>query len=127
MSEMSDFIDHESACIRSNAAIAEEQRQTNLSRPSYMLRPRLMIDGDKWCALFGENIQDGVAGFGDSPEAAYADFDRAWKESLPPMPRKKSETSQAEIAKLTKASLKLLEACKELLDIVSNNQLIFYY
>lgn len=28
------------------------------------------LDGDKWCALAGENLQEGVAGFGDTPSAA---------------------------------------------------------
>lgn len=50
--------------------------------PSAKYRPRLFIDGNQWCALFGDNIQDGVAGFGESPEMAYFDFDRAWCESL---------------------------------------------
>jgi hypothetical protein len=44
-------------------------------RPSILLRPRLFIDGNQWCALYGENIQDGVAGFGDTPAKAMRDFD----------------------------------------------------
>ena len=47
-------------------------------RPSMILNPRLSIDGNQWCALYGDNIQDGVAGFGDSPELAYEVFDKAW-------------------------------------------------
>lgn len=46
--------------------------------PSFKYRPRLFIDGDQWCALYGENLQDGVAGFGSSPEKAYYAFDKAW-------------------------------------------------
>jgi hypothetical protein len=49
-----------------------------LRRPSYMLKPRIFIDGDKWCALYGDNLQEGVTGFGDSPEKAYWDFDKSW-------------------------------------------------
>jgi hypothetical protein len=49
-----------------------------LRRPSMMLKPKLSIDGNMWCALFGENLQDGVAGFGKSPELAYQDFDANW-------------------------------------------------
>jgi len=52
------------------------------TEPSYRYRPRLSIDGNQWCALYGDNLQDGVAGFGDSPEAAYWDFDRAWRAKL---------------------------------------------
>jgi len=50
----------------------------NINRPSYILKPRLFIDGDMWCALYGENLQDGIAGFGKSPELAYQDFDTEW-------------------------------------------------
>ncbi|MFA7121372.1 MAG: hypothetical protein WC277_07810 [Bacilli bacterium] len=31
---------------------------------------RITLDGDKWCALRGENLQVGESGFGDSPEGA---------------------------------------------------------
>jgi len=50
--------------------------------PSAIYRPRLSIDGNQWCALYGENLQDGVAGFGDSPAQAMADFDRNWNAKL---------------------------------------------
>jgi hypothetical protein len=36
------------------------------------------MDGNQWCALYGDNLQDGVCGFGDSPAAAMQDFDMAW-------------------------------------------------
>jgi len=65
-----------------NAAIAEQDRAETLMRPSYLLKPRLSIDGNKWCALYGDNLQDGVAGFGKSPSEAYIDFDRAWQTPL---------------------------------------------
>ena len=61
------------------AAIVTAEMQR---RPHAIMRPRLSIDGDKWCALYGENLQEGVAGFGDSPEAACADFDRAWTRKI---------------------------------------------
>jgi hypothetical protein len=51
-------------------------------RPSVLWRPSLSIDGNQWCALYGDDLQSGVAGFGDSPSAAMHDFDRAWAESL---------------------------------------------
>lgn len=47
-------------------------------RPSAIYRPAISIDGNQWCALYGENLQDGVAGFGDTPEAAMRAFDEAW-------------------------------------------------
>lgn len=54
-----------------------------MARPSAIFRPALSIDGNKWCALYGENLQDGVAGFGDSPDEACTAFDKAWREKLP--------------------------------------------
>lgn len=54
------------------------------SVPSAIYRPTLSIDGDKWCALYGENLQNGVAGFGDSPADAIADFNAAWDRKLTP-------------------------------------------
>jgi hypothetical protein len=54
-----------------------------LTDPSVMYRPSLSIDGNKWCALYGENLQDGVTGFGDSPAAAMQDFNKNWHAKLP--------------------------------------------
>ena len=53
-----------------------------MMRPSAVYRPAIYIDGNDWCALYGENIQDGVAGFGDSPAEAMAAFDTAWAKKL---------------------------------------------
>ncbi len=52
------------------------------SAPAVMYRPALSIDGNQWCALYGDNLQGGVAGFGDSPEKAMRDFNRAWYAAL---------------------------------------------
>jgi hypothetical protein len=59
------------------AAVCDAMR-----RPSVLYRPNLSIDGNVWCALYGSDLQDGVAGFGDSIEAAMADFDREWSAKL---------------------------------------------
>lgn len=59
-----------------NAAMAQQ-------RPCVLYRPAVSIDGDHWCALYGENLQDGVAGFGKSVEMAMQDFDSNWHKQLP--------------------------------------------
>ncbi len=61
-----------------NAAI--ESEEMNLVA---LLRPRVFLDGNKWCVLYGENIMDGVAGFGDSPILAVYDFNKAWRREVP--------------------------------------------
>jgi hypothetical protein len=53
-----------------------------INRPSYIHKPKLTVDGNQWCALYGDDLQNGVAGFGDSPNQAYEDFDRNWIKSL---------------------------------------------
>jgi hypothetical protein len=52
--------------------------------PSAVYRPTLSADGTMWCALLGDNLQDGVAGFGETPAAAMLAFDKAfWNERTP--------------------------------------------
>ena len=60
------------------AGAAIQQAAGCYERPSAVFRPRLSIDGNQWCALYGDNLQDGVAGFGDSPADAMWYFDRNW-------------------------------------------------
>jgi hypothetical protein len=56
----------------------ETQKGPLSERPPHWVRPELRREGNKWRALYGENPQDGVAGFGDTPDEAFADFDRLW-------------------------------------------------
>ena len=71
------------AAMAANAAICAASEQ---ERPSVLFKPKLTLDGDQWCALYGENLQEGVAGFGDSPANAMCDFDRNWNKPLPKPP-----------------------------------------
>lgn len=64
------------------AGVAVQQAAACYERPSAVFRPRLSVDGNQWCALYGDNLQDGVAGFGDSPADAMWDFDRNWSAKL---------------------------------------------
>ena len=51
-------------------------------RPFMLIRPKLYPDGNQWCCLYGENVQEGVVGFGASPELATREFDKEWYEEL---------------------------------------------
>jgi hypothetical protein len=55
-----------------------DQYQNNLfaalTAPHVLLRARLFVDGDQWCALYGE-MPWGLAGFGPTPREACNDFD----------------------------------------------------
>ena len=48
------------------------------SSPAVLYRPTLSADGDQWCALLGDNLQTGVAGFGETPDAAMQAFNAAF-------------------------------------------------
>lgn len=50
----------------------------SITAPHALMRPRVFPDGNQWCALYGVNLQEGVAGFGDTPQAACAAFDVEW-------------------------------------------------
>ena len=54
--------------------------QYEQQRPSVLLRPKLHPDGNTWCALYGEDLQAGVAGFGETPKLAMIDFDKNYNE-----------------------------------------------
>lgn len=58
------------------------QAASDATRPSVLYRPRLSIDGNQWCALYGDNIQDGLAGFGETPAGAMYDFDVNWTKRI---------------------------------------------
>lgn len=51
---------------------------TEWARASVMFRPTLTVDGNQFCALYGDNLHDGCAGFGDTPAKAMEDFDNNW-------------------------------------------------
>lgn len=43
--------------------------------PSALRRPRVMLRGHTWIALFGSTLQDGIAGIGGTVRAALRAFD----------------------------------------------------
>ena len=71
-------VSHQVACVAQEFSIAAYE----MARPSVLYRPVLSLDGDQWCALYGSNLQAGVAGFGKSPREAMDAFDKAWGEVL---------------------------------------------
>lgn len=72
-------ISHQVACIMQEFSAAAY----SMGEPSAIYKPSLSIDGDHWCALYGEDLQRGVSGFGKSPAEAMAAFNKAWYAQLP--------------------------------------------
>lgn len=48
-----------------------------------MLKPKVSIDGNQYCVLYGENLQEGVCGFGDTIYKAIIDFNNSFTKELP--------------------------------------------
>lgn len=48
-----------------------------------MLKPKVYIDGNQYCVLYGEDLQSGICGFGETIHKAIQDFDKAFNKPLP--------------------------------------------
>ena len=68
----------QAAEIDINAANYREEAAREQCRPFMLLRPQIFPDGNQWCALYGENTQDGICAFGSTPAQAAMQFDREW-------------------------------------------------
>lgn len=72
--------DSYTVCLKACQAIAiQTDVERERLRPFMLLKPKMLPDGNKWCALYGSNIMEGVCAFGDTPEQAAIQFDIEWK------------------------------------------------
>lgn len=55
-------------------------RMNEVLLPAAILGAKLSKDGNQWCVLLGDDLQSGVAGFGDTPYHAYSEFYRSFTE-----------------------------------------------
>lgn len=75
---------HELANWINNMQVIQHQEQMNLliAQQEYLLVKTYGLvpfrDGDQWCVLLGDDLQSGIAGFGDSPNDAVLAFYRAF-------------------------------------------------
>lgn len=60
--------------VKYDAAVIDHQTAT--VRHALSFNPKIEKDGDRWCILFGENLQKGISGFGESLQGALDDFSR---------------------------------------------------
>ena len=70
------------AAVEAYTIQADVERQR--LRPFMLLKPDVFADGDKWCVLYGPDIQIGVCAFGNTPEQASIQFDIEWKNAKAP-------------------------------------------
>ena len=72
-----ELLDCQTSDIRNQ--VAQEAQEFNLFAT---LNPRLQKDGNQWCVLYGDNLQVGIAGFGNSPHGAIMDFNSQWYKEI---------------------------------------------
>ena len=67
-------------------AIQEMERYCSAhpNSPAAIRHPRLSIRGQTFVALLGPSIEEGIAGFGDTVQAALRAFDLRYSRSLTP-------------------------------------------
>ena len=67
--------------IETNAVCHREEAELRRKRWAVVLGLRPFLDGGQWCVLYGPDIQEGIAGFGESPEKAIDAFDVAMRQA----------------------------------------------
>lgn len=66
---------HEAACHTDNYAISR-------NTPFVIYGARVFRDGNMWCALLGDNIQEGVCAFAATPDKAVQEFNKVWYQTV---------------------------------------------
>ena len=70
---------HEVLEHQDRAFLTVEKIEYNLFQ---ILKPKLYKDGDKWCVLYGDDIQEGICGFGETPYKAILDWNKQWNSKI---------------------------------------------
>ena len=68
-------MDYETLTSQSKLKAAIEAEEMNLFS---LLKPKLFQDGNQFCVMLGENIQEAIFGFGETPRKAVWAFNKEW-------------------------------------------------
>jgi hypothetical protein len=64
---------------QSEMNVLVEKEEINLFS---ILKPKVTIDGNQYCVLYGEDLQSGIAGFGDTLMSAIFDFNKSFHKPI---------------------------------------------
>jgi hypothetical protein len=83
-----DFLQIESSQRQHFEVLEHQDRQSLLVEQLEMnlfvlLKPKVFMDGNQYCVLHGEDLQSGIAGFGNTIRTAIYDFNKAFDRELP--------------------------------------------
>lgn len=81
-----EFVSKREAIQKAQAVIAKVEEWREAGKEANEEQERLYKkfvlkvypDGDKWCALYGDNLQEGMCGFGNTPAQAVRAFEKAY-------------------------------------------------
>ena len=81
------FLQLESSQRQHNEKLRHEYEMSTIAMENNMklfsmLKPKLTIDGDQWCCLYGEDLRVGIAGFGDSTYKAIQNWNQEWYKKI---------------------------------------------
>lgn len=76
-SQTEQSITHAAWQVGESARVFFERLESYHATWASALKPTLSKDGDMWCALHGDDLQVGIAGFGPTPAHALLAFDVA--------------------------------------------------
>jgi hypothetical protein len=81
---MSDFEQIESSQRQQHQENEHYEKMCNIVEQKTLaligeLKPKFFKDGNMWCFLYGENLQEGVAGFGETPYQAMFAFEKSFR------------------------------------------------
>ena len=80
---MSDSVEYLTNVVREIRDSLESLRYAEfdlVNSPFGLLKPVMSIDGNQFCFLLGDNLQSGLAGFGDTARLAAIDFNKQFNE-----------------------------------------------
>ena len=80
---MSDSVEYLTNVVREIRDSLESLRYAEfdlVNSPFGLLKPVMSMDGNQFCFLLGDNLQEGLAGFGDTPRLAAVDFNKQFNE-----------------------------------------------
>ena len=52
----------------------QQEQPDNIDKVCQSIGAKLSLDGNAWCILLGDNLQEGTCGFGDTPADALGSF-----------------------------------------------------
>lgn len=70
---MSESLDYLASVVRD---IRDVMQQHDANTPCAIFKPKFGVDGNMFYFLLGGNLQDGIAGFGETPYKAMCDFNK---------------------------------------------------